>query len=169
MSLLARKINRQHWEPPGITASSDIGSDAITQSMRTSGNQLSVFEIQTEAEIKDAFLALASNLDRLEPFDLVTVDKQLVIGMGYKCIQSPGETPVDSLIDTHHDICELNYGNLGPLAMTIYDRVQSNNSTRLVKHELKELIVQAIIAELLEFSKLRRKVKEDIAELLPDS
>jgi len=58
---------------------------------------------------------------------------------------------------------------LGFIAKTIYDRVQNDKSKRLAKNELRELIVQAIIAEILEFSKLKPRVRSDIEELLPES
>ena len=82
-------------------------------------------------------------------------------------LEDAAEAFIESLVDTHHDICELKYGNLGPLAKSLYGRVQDNKSSRLGKHALKELIVQAIIAEFLEFSELKQRVQEDIAEMLP--
>ena len=130
---------------------------------------MSVFELSQDDCLEDAFLAIVTYLDRIEVFDLVTFEKQDLIDQGYALVPSPGETPIKSLVDTHYDICNLNYGNLGFIAKTIYDRVQNDKSKRLAKNELRELIVQAIIAEILEFSKLKPRVRSDIEELLPES
>ena len=60
MSLLVRKINRAKWLQTDIAHGDDISADAITNCMKTTSNRLSVWEVESEARIEEAALAIAS-------------------------------------------------------------------------------------------------------------
>ena len=78
MSLLVRKCNRNNWDYDIVNAS-DISADAITQCMRTTKNSMSVFEIASDTDIDDAFLAISSNGDSLESFDVVILKRNVLV------------------------------------------------------------------------------------------
>lgn len=123
---------------------------------------MSVFEIASHADIDDAFLAISSNGDSLESFDVVILEKQDIIERGYNCIESLGMTPVESLENTHWDITDLLYGNLGNIAEYIHNRVRNGEIKRRTKHELRGIIINAIDSHRLELTTLKRKVREEI-------
>ena len=66
MPLLVRKINKAKWQQIDLTISNDASGDAITNCLKTKSNTLSVWMIDSENQIDDAFLALLANQDRIE-------------------------------------------------------------------------------------------------------
>lgn len=162
MSLLVRKINRNNW-PSGITNSSDIKADAITNCMRTSHDSMSVYEISSKADIDNAFLAIASNFDRLETFDVVMMDKKVFIDSGINVLNNPGLTPVKDLKNTHWDISDLRYANLGTIAQHINSCVSSNNVMRRSRGELKNIIEKAITDGRLKLNTLRERLQQELS------
>lgn len=161
MSLLARKINRNHW-PDSVTDVSDIGADAITQSMRTSRNAMSIYEIPSKTNIDDAFLAIASNFQRLESFDIVTMEKQDLTELYMDCKQIAGVTPVEDLRNTHLDISGLCYHKLGTIANYISYRILEDHYERRTRGQLKDIINNAIDDGRLDRDKLDDRLKDDL-------
>ena len=149
MSLLARKINRNNWNLEATTVS-DLSADAITQCMKTIDNSMSTYEIASEAEIDQAFLAIAANFSELETFDILLLDKQCIIDKGLTCEQNSGNTPVQNLVNTHWDIINLNYGNLGTCAWYMLERFKLQKVVRRTKLELKQIIKKAINDNILD-------------------
>ncbi len=161
MSLLVRKCNRNNWDYD-IADASNISADAITQCMKTIQNNMSVFEIASDSDIDDAFLAIASNFDRLDSFNVVILEKQDITERGYNCVQSLGMTPVESLKNTHWDITGLLYGTLGNIAEYIHNRIRNDEIQRRTKYELKCIIIDAINSQRLELTTLKEKVRIEI-------
>lgn len=161
MSLLARKINRSHW-PDSVTDVSDIGADAITISMRTSHNAMSVYEIPSIMNIDDAFLAISSNFQRLESFDIIIMDEQDLVNLHINCIRMEGTTPVEDLKNTHLDISSLCYSKLGTIADYITCRILENHSIRRTKGQLKDILNQAIQGRRLDLNTLNPRLRNDL-------
>lgn len=159
MSLLARKINRSHW-PDNVTDVSDIGADAITISMRTSHNAMSVYEIPSTMNIDDAFLAISSNFQRLESFDIVIMEEQDLVNLHINCIRMEGTTPVEDLKNAHLDISSLCYSKLGTIADYIACRILENHSIRRTKGQLKDILNQAIQGGRLDPNTLDPRLRE---------
>ncbi len=161
MSKLVRKIERSHWTEKidGITA---IGADAITQCLRTKGNAMSVFQISSEDQIDEVFLAVASNADYLETTDLVAMDQGHISELGLSLIQTGGITPIESLQKIHYDITELRYGTLGTIAYHVFECVRDNHYRRRTRGELKDIIRKAINDKRLDPSALKDGVKKDL-------
>ena len=141
-----------------------ISADAITQCMKTTKNSMSVFEISSKVDINEAFLAISSNFDRLDSFDVVILVKQEITERDYNCVQSLGITPVENLNNTHWDITGLSYGKLGNIAEYMHNRVSENETDRRTKYELKCIIIDAINAHRLDLTALREKVRIEIEE-----
>ena len=161
MSKLVRKINRNNW-PEKLDDISAIGADAITQCLKTKANAMSVFQIPSEDQIDEVFLALASNAEHLETTDLVAMDKGHISGLGMSLIQTAGITPIDNLQKIHCDITELRYKTLGPIAYHVFECVRDDHWMRRTKGELKDIIRKAIAEKRLDPSTLKDGVKKDI-------
>lgn len=149
MSLLVRKINRNNWDTT-ITDISHISADAITNCMRTKQNCMSVYEIHSEAEINNAFLAIASNFDNPDTFDVVLIDKDDIAKLKMKLTQTPGMTPIQHLKNTHCEITCLSYRNLGTIANYIIDCIRRNRIVRCTRGELREFFREAISEGLVD-------------------
>lgn len=159
--MLVRKIDRNHW-PYSDTDASAIRADAITQSLRTSQDAMSVYEIDSVAKINEALLAIASNFQRLETFDVVTIEKKDLIDAGIDCIQTTGKTPVESLKHKHNDLSKLCYSKLGIIAKYVSERINNNHHYRCVRGELKEILNKAIQEDLLDSSTIDKHLQEEL-------
>ena len=161
MSKLVRKINRNNWAEE-LEDASAIGADAITQCLKTKGNAMSVFQIPSEDQIDEVFLALASNAEHLEATDLVAMDQGHISGLGMSLIQTAGITPIENLQKIHCDITELRYDTLGPIAYHVFECVRDDHWMRRTKGELKDIIRKAIAEKRLDPRTLKDGVKKDI-------
>lgn len=157
--MLVRKIDRNHW-PDSDTDASDIRADAITQSLRTSQDAMSVYEINTLDDINEAFLAIASSFKYPETFDVVTMENKALTDTGIDCIKTTGHTPVESLKETHNDIINLCYSKLGIIAKYVSERINDGHVYRCVRGDLKAILNKAIQEELLDPSTLSDELKE---------
>ena len=165
MSKLVRKINRNNW-PEKLGDIEAIGADAITQCMKTKGNAMSVFQISSEDQIDEVFLALTSNADGVETTDLVAMDQGYILELGMNLIKTAGITPIENLQKIHYDITDLCYGTLGPIAYHVFECVRDNHWKRRTKGELKGILRKAIDEGRLDPSGLKYGVKKDLG-LIP--
>ncbi len=161
MSKLVRKINRNNW-PEKLDNISTIGADAITQCLKTKGNALSVFQISSEDQIDEVFLALASNADHIETTDLVMMDQGQILGLGMNLIQTAGITPIEDLQKIHYDIANLRYDTLGQIAYHAFECVRDDHWKRRTRGELKGILREAIDEGRLDSSGLKGGVKNDM-------
>ena len=161
MRLLVRKISKSKWTS-GDTVPEDIQADAITGCLRTHGNKLSVWAIQDESSIDEAFLALVAAGDRLDTIDVVQMNFEELQKDGFRCARTKGRTPVEDLVDTHLDICDLSYGKLGVIACYIANMVRNGKQVRRTVGELKEILRTAIAEGRLS----EEELKEDIRKKL---
>ena len=161
MSLLARKITRSHW-PNSITKVSKLGADAITLSLKTSRNAMSTYEISSANKIDDAFLAISSNFQRLESFDIVTMDKDDLKTLNIDLMETPGRTPIKDLQNKHMDVYDLRYRDLGTLANYISNRIINDYWKRRSKSQLKTIINKAIADGRIKIDTLEPRLIQDL-------
>jgi len=161
MSFLVRKINRNNWDA-NITDISHIGADAITNCMRTKKNCMSVYEIPSEAKINDALLAIASNFDNPDTFDVVLMKKGDIKKLNIELIQNPGATPIEHLQNAHFDITGLSYRKLGTIANYIVDCIRKKRIVRCTRGELKEIFLNAKSEGLVDPKLLKKNFRIQI-------
>jgi hypothetical protein len=89
MSLLVRKIDKGKWLQTNISGGEDVSADAVTNCLRTKGNALSVWGVETEAEIDEAVLAIVTGHQHLETIDVVSLSPEhlAVNGIDYQQTQ----------------------------------------------------------------------------------
>jgi hypothetical protein len=73
-----RKIETAKWKQNDICHGEDISADAVTISLKTTGNCLSVWKIEKECDIQDAVLAIVSNSQHFDTIDIVMLDDKIV-------------------------------------------------------------------------------------------
>ena len=148
MPLLVRRINRVKWEQIVNTdIENDVSADAITNCLKTFNNDLSVWHIESDADIEKAILALitGSRQASLSTFDIVVIDEKLALNSGLSLADTKGDTVVKELVDTHKDLTKLTYSKLGVVKDLILDCIKDGKSTRrYTKSQLKKIINQAI-------------------------
>lgn len=157
MQLLVRKINRSKWN----NAEDDVfklSSDAITSCLRTSRKTLSVWKINSENELDEAVLALASNFQKLESIDVVILDGNYLLEVTVEQEQTDGVTPVPDLVQNHIDLKDLNYYKVGLIAEHIIDRIKQKKIKRYTITELKDILKKAIEQKRLKIEHLNNSV-----------
>lgn len=159
MQLLVRKINRSKWNNADDNVF-NLSSDAITSCLRTSRNTLSVWKIESEDELDEAALALASNFQKLEAVDTVILDGDYLERVTIEQEQTDGITPITDLVENHFDLKNLDYYKIGLVAEHIVQRIKINKVKRYTIIELKSILKKAVEQERLKIEDLHEAVAE---------
>ncbi len=162
MPLLIRKINKAKWYQIDIENDDDVSADAITNCLKTTKNTLSVWRIESEDDLDQAVLALVANQDHLDTIDVVILEESSLINYKLNIVASPGDTPVESLIDAHRDIANLTFTNLGLVKNHIVERIRKQKLKRYTIGSLKKLLESAIANGLLAKEDLKDSVQKKL-------
>lgn len=142
----------------------DIPADTVLAELKTDKNKLSVWKVETENDLNDAFIALCANCNSIATIDAVKIDEkdleELVIE------KEEGNTPTVGINGNHRNIVELNYKTLGDVIMSIVCGIQKNGYVRKTKGEMITLLTEAYFSNKLEFDKLESSVKEKILKTI---
>ncbi len=165
MAYLVRKISRAKW-PEQICKVTDIMADAISD-IRTSGNTLSVWKIDSLEQLDEAALALAvsSKTSKIEKMDIVWIDEECFHSKGISIVEADGDTAVGDLIKTHRDLCGLNYKLLGDIAEIIIGELLHNkNYKRYTKNSVQKALCNAYRNRRIEEEKCTPELLKEIRE-----
>ena len=163
MSLLVRKIDKGKWLQTDIASGEDVSADAITNRMKTSGNALSVWEIESETSIEEAILAIVSQHEHLESIDVVVMNSGYLKENGIDVANRLGRTPVGDLQETHRNLSDLSYSKLGVIAYHIVEQLNQNNSKRYTEGQIKRILRTAIEQSRLGVDDLSEFVKKKLS------
>ncbi len=96
MKYLVRKIGRAKWDQKDDLPQGSIAADAVTTDLRTSGNKLSFWfcTADTDDELNEVVLALASGNDRPDKIDIAWFETALLEKDNVAIELSEGRTPV---------------------------------------------------------------------------
>ncbi|HRN47180.1 MAG TPA: hypothetical protein PKW69_04025 [Niabella sp.] len=165
MPLLVRRINRAKWDqivgaPVSINGISkvcnwiknlfvketDVSADAITNCLKTFNNDLSVWHIETDADLEKAILALitGSSQTKLSTLHVVVIEEETALKKGIQLANTPGDTVAKELISNHKDLTNLTYTKLGIVKDLIVDCIKTNKTTLYTRKQLKDIIKKAI-------------------------
>ena len=162
MSLLVRKIEKAKWMQNDIISGEDISADAITNCLKTKGNTLSVWEVDTENHVEQAVLAIAASAQHIETIDVVLMNPEYLIESDVDYIQSEIPLPVEDLINMHHDICKITYKKLGIIAYHIADKIREQKIIRYTEGRLKGILKEAIEMGKLDIENLNYDVRKKL-------
>lgn len=163
MTYLVRKFNRAKWPNENFsdTDINDLKADAITSCLRTSNNELSVWEINSKEEFHDVVVALAPNFDKLGKMDLIFFEKSKVEELGFTVKKSDGSTPIKRLVSKHSDISELNFRKIGEFSSLMLYTMENQEN---IKRVTEKKVMEAIIKELESGELLLTDLKESVVE-----
>lgn len=164
MSFLVRKISPSKWD---VDAEGPINADAVTNCLRTSGNTLSFWKVESEGEIADAILALAASNDNLDKMDIVVVPESIFTGNNISIQLTPGRTACADLAETHRDLSNLTLRDLGFIADVLADKIRTGQTTRFTMSKLRAILISAIDEGRLDFEKLSEGIQKKLRPPLP--
>ncbi|MBS1774732.1 MAG: hypothetical protein JSS64_00440 [Bacteroidetes bacterium] len=149
MPILVRRINRAKWEQIiNEDDASDSSADAITNCLKTTNNDLSVWKIENIEQLGDAILALITGgqQTKLSTLHYVLIREDVLLERGLNLAESEGDTRVESLKNNHRDIANLTYNRLGIVKNIILDCLaeDTNKEAFFTRAKLKVLLKKAI-------------------------
>jgi len=159
MSYFVRKISRSKWEVDGNGA---VNADAITNCMKTNGNTLSFWRVDSETEISSAILALAAANDNLDKMDVVVIPEAVFQGLAITIAATPGNTACEKFAHTHRDLANLTIKELALVADVLADKIRSGGTTRYTLGKLRALLLGAIEEKQLDFNLLSDGIKKKL-------
>lgn len=162
MSFLVRKINKAKWLQVDLSQTDDVSADALTNCLKTTKNTLSVWKIDSEEDLEQAVLALVANQDHLDTIDVVILQESSLSTYNLNIVASPGETPVESLVEAHRDIADLTFSKMGSVKDHIVERIRNNHIKRFTVGSLKKLIKKAIEDGLIKKEDLKESIQNKI-------
>ncbi len=162
MSLLVRKINKAKWKGAD-TQNTDVGSDAITICLKTSSNALSVWEIDNKGQLEDIILNFIIMQDRLSTFDVILIDRDEIEKLNFNLIDSPGNTPLESIIEIHRDITDLTYTKMGVIKDYILERIEKEFHQRISVGDSKKRLRDALENNVINIDILKKGVKSKVS------
>lgn len=162
MALFIRKIEMQKWNQNKILSGEVPSADAITGSLRTINNTLSLWEINDVAELQDAILAIVSQSEKADSIDILIIDPELVRKVELSYERTKGLTPYDDFVNRHLDLTKLDYISLGKVADIIIESIRQKNHKRITRAEIKALIIKAIETNKIRIESLNQKLKDDL-------
>ena len=159
-----RKIIRGKWPAEGTIAQAtlrDIPADTVLAELQTDKNKLSVWKIENDQDLLDAFVALGSNSVSIGTIDAVKIDADCISDL--KLDNEKGDTPTIGINEKHRNITELNYSTLGDVINSIILGIRSDGGyVRKTKGEMKRLLVEAYRTNRLIMDQLAPNMKNSI-------
>ena len=162
MALFVRKIEKSKWMQTRVFDGEQPSADAITGSLRTRANTLSVWRIESLSELDEAVLAFVCQGEHLDTIDVVMFDERALVPHGLPTRQSQADTPYISFTQKHHDVHSLDYGSLGSMAAIVIDSLRNDLSQRYTRGQLKKLVQQAIDRGGVDIGQLNPKIAEAV-------
>jgi hypothetical protein len=165
MSFLVRKINKAKWPKGNLSEfdTSNLRADAITSCLRTTNDTLSIWEISSTDELSEAVLALVSSFEKLDKIDVIILEKTEITSKGFNIEDSPGNTPVIELINTHKDIVGLTYQTIGIFSKLLLDIMENEERTkRFTVKKVKQILLEAIESGRLDINSLKKSLRESL-------
>ncbi|GAB6394145.1 MAG: hypothetical protein MdMp024_0457 [Bacteroidales bacterium] len=165
MPLLVRRIAKSKWKEPFVADKNgyiDVPADAITNCLKTTDNNLSVWKIESEEDLDDAILALITGekQESLKKFHYVWIEEKHLLAKGLSLVASDGDTAVNDLIKKHRDISGLTYTKLDAVKDLIVDCIKNNKCHLCTVRQMKTLIEKSIQSGRLQREDLNKKLVE---------
>lgn len=144
MKLLVRKIERAKWMQKDVVNGASPSADAVTGSLRTKNNTLSVWQIESLDELEDAVIAFVCQGQHLDTVDVVSFTESALSERELNLRKTPAATPRKEFVERHYDVCDLDYDSLGRLSFVIVDCLRKEATVRFTHKQLKDLVRKAV-------------------------
>jgi hypothetical protein len=174
LEYFARMINRGKWDSVSYNGLPDIQADAMTVCLRTSSNELSVWQCDTaRSDVSEVVLALAlaDKKDRIDKMHVVLVHQNDIENDGISQKSTLGNTLVIDLRTRHRDLINLTMTKICMLARRIsvevenyadQERAELSCSHSFTKTEVTNIIRNAIKDGRVKKEELPEKIKNAI-------
>ena len=185
MSVLIRKISIGKWRDYCRESSDKRGflyrlfgiprysapADAITNCLKTTNNQLSMWLLPDEEKLNDVLLALctgtkSSGVSTIDYISIDTADLD-AIGLSYLQSSDDADTAIPALKELHYDVSGFDYRTLGLFQDIIVQRVKQGQTIRKRDTQLKPIVKKAIEESRFDFALLSDEYKKYLKKVFP--
>lgn len=132
--------------------------------MKTADNKLSVWAVDTEDDLRDAFVALGSNCDNVGTLCAVKLSPDDLAAIAIE--QEDGETPALCANQLHRNLVDINYVTLGNVISSVISGLRGNRMIRKTKAEMRRLLADAYLDDRLDMKQLQPSVIAEIKKEL---
>lgn len=166
MKYIIRKFTKAKWSliPTDTGNFENLQADAITSCLRTSGNTLSVWAVDTTnwEDMRGVLAALFSSADTPTRTDVIIIERDKVEReLGIVLKQSLGATPaVDMINEFHYDLVEIDLLKVSAFANLMYiENMKSDNPMirRFKEREVINIVKSSMDENLIVPEKLRSR------------
>lgn len=186
MSIIVRRINLGKWKDYSEIATKrnllsrlvhlkdvkyNAPADAITQCLKSTNNELSIWVVDNEKQIDLALLAMAlgTTTSDISTLHYILIDEKELkdADLNFKQSLDDADTAVPKLKHLHNNLIQIHYNELGKLQDIIVEQVKKNKQKRKTVSELRKLIESAIDNGLIDFDLLDEKYLEKLKKKFP--
>ena len=140
----------------------DIQADTVVAEFKTDQNKLSVWKVESQTDIEDAFIALGSNCSNIGTIWAAKISPEDLPEAEFE--NEEGDTPTIGINHKHYNITRLNYVTLGDVISSVLGCLRSQDSRIVVKSrsEMKRILAKAYTQSRLDVKGLNSSVLQDI-------
>ena len=160
-----RKISRGKWPQESQIAQAtlkDILADTVVAELKTDNNCLSVWKIETDEDLEDAFIALGSSCDHFCTLSAVRISQGDLRNISISTEE--GITPTIGINQKHRNLCSLSFCSLGTVIKSIIYSLRKGKFIRKTKPVMKKLLVDAYKRNKLDMASIASSLKDEIIE-----
>lgn len=132
--------------------------------LKTESNKLSVWQVETDDDLENAFVALGSNCQNVGAIWAVKLSPDDLVDIGFD--DEEGETPATAINGMHRNICELTYASLGDVIGSILHALRDEGLVHKTRGQMKTLLAKAYANRMLDAEGLNDSVLRDIKKEL---
>ena len=161
MTFILRKLDRRAaFHPLDWISKGDVSADALSD-LRTTGNTLSVWQIDEErTNLERVVAALAAGRMKLDKLDYALIDRKILDSLGISLVKESGcSCDPDANALWHQDIIGLSGSKLLELAFTLQTHAEF---TRTQKKTVGNLISTSIDSGFIDADRLQNKLRQDL-------
>lgn len=186
MPILIRRISKGKWQDYCKLASDNVGlfrrlirlprfnapADAITNCLKTTNNQLSMWLLPDEKMLNEVLLALCTGTrsNGLGTIDYIRINTEELdeIGLTYKQSSEDADTAIPELKELHYNVSGFNYQTLGHFQDIVVRCVRGGKTDRKREPFFKPLVAKAIREGRFDFSSLSDEYMKYLKRAFPN-
>ena len=160
-----RKISRGKWPSESTISKAelrDVPADTVIAEFKSiDDNKLSVWKVENDEDLMDAFIALGSNCDSVVTVFAVKIPGEYLEEMSFD--DQEGDTPTIGINDKHRNITRLNYESLGTVIKAVILSLRDETTfVKMTRSQMKKLLKQAYDKGKLDIPRLKDGIKREL-------
>ena len=159
MAEFLRVVRQARWFRLDWLPSDELQADAFSD-LQTRDNKLSVYRLDSDADVQLVIVALAATREQLDNLDYVVFNDSGLGSLSIDLFQETGETPSDRANNLHWELRHLTNTRLLGLAQLLSESHHDRISKKQVQLWLKDALRAGVLDESKMKNTLLAKLKD---------